>query len=188
MSEIQEIVLKASRGVAGLIPGGSLITEFFETPKERRLKAFLEALDNLVNKLEKAHGIKSGELTKRDDFLDVLYGTTSLWLINSNSEKLKTIFSFLENVAVNPSADGAIDAMVLRTLRDLSGSHLHLILKHREDPRYCESNPEFRKMLGSKGWKSDWGIVHNDLSNMQLIGPGGLTAFGTALLNRISVD
>jgi len=187
MSRIKELAAKAGRGATGLIPGGSLVSEFFNTPKERRLTAYLEALDELVNKIEKEHGIKSGELAKRDDFLDILYGTTSLWLVNSDKEKLKTIFSFLENVAVTPSSDGAIDAMVLRTLRDLSSSHLYLITKHRDDPQYCNSNPEFREMLGPDSWESDWGIIHNDLSNMQLIGPGGLTALGSAVLKRITI-
>jgi len=94
----------------------------------------------------------------------------------------------LENIAINPSSDGAIDAMVLRILGDLTGSHLYLITKHRGDLEYCSSNPEFREMLGTDGWDSDWGIIHNDLSNMELIGPGGLTALGRAVLKRITVE
>ncbi len=186
MSEISEFAEKAFRGTIGIIPGGSLVSEFYQTPKERRLNAYLESLDKLVTKLEKTHGIKSGELAKRDDFLDILYGTTSLWLVTSDSDKLKTIFSFLENVAINASDNGAIDAIVLRTLRDISGSHLYLLLKFNDDSNYVV-NEEFREMLGPDRWKSDWGIVYNDLANMKLIGTEGLTALGKALIKRIHI-
>ncbi len=188
MADLKEIILKTARAGINTVTGGSLFSEFYQTPKEKRLIAYLDAFDKLVSKLENVHNIKSGELAKRDDFLDILYGTTNLWLINSDSNKLKSIFSFLENVAVNPTADGALDAMVLRTLGDLSGSHIQLLLKHRNNCDYVGVGTEFREMMGPKGWSSDWGIVYNDLKNMRLLGPGGLTPFGKALIGRILIE
>ena len=187
MPDLKETTLKIGRAAIGLFPTGSVVSEFFTTPKEKRLQSYLEAFDVLVQKLENMHDISAGNLAKRDDFLDVLYGTTHLWLVTSDSEKLKSIFSFLENVAVNPSADDGIDTIVLRTLRDLSGTHIFLMEKFAEHPRYTGTQ-EFSDIAGRRDYNPDWSIILNDLLNMGILGKEeGLSPKGKAILKRITI-
>lgn len=184
--KLKEIALKAGRGAIGEVPFvGSLMTEFITTPKEHRLETCLTALEKLFTRIEADYNITSGTLAKRDDFLDILYGSISLWLVNSDPKKLEAILALLENVAVNPSLDGAKETIVLRLLRDLSGSHLYLVSRFGEDSEFNFSN-EFNEMLGVDRWNSDWGIVHNDLSQLGVIEPGGLSALGHTFLERIT--
>jgi len=183
--KITEIALKAGRGAVGIVPGGSLVAEFFTTPKERRLNEYVEAIGSLIEKLEADHKLDSGTLSHRDDFLDVLYASVNMWLLNSNPEKHKAILALLENVAVQPCADGAKDLIILRLMRDLSGSHLYLVTKFGEDPNF-NGTEEFSEMMGAERWNSDWGVVHNDLSRLGVIEPGGLSVLGRELLNRIT--
>ena len=181
----REILEKLARSALGAAPGGSLITEWWRTPMERRKDKWLERFEALILKLEESHGILPEELFERDDFLDVFVEASASVVRTSDERKIKAIENFICNVALEPDIDDAIDSICLRLLSVLSGSHLFILQQMHEKPTYDINGflPNYAKE------PERWELVKEDLAHLSLTGPyrnDGLSETAHALLKRLA--
>jgi hypothetical protein len=184
-----DVIQKLVHGAVGIVPGGSLLTEFWKTPLERRKDVWFQAIEKRIQILESNHLVKIEEVFERDDFLDAFMTASVIAVRTSNLNKIKALENFVCNVALYPNVDEAVDSICLSLLSDLSGAHLYVL--SRIYVLNDDALPPQNVISGYYDDQEKWNLVKYDLGNRGLIGPfgsAGLSDIAMLLVTRISSD
>ena len=171
------------------MPGGSLLTEFWKTPLERRKDVWFQAIEKRIQILESNHLVKIEEVFEHDDFLDAFMTASVIAVRTSNLNKIKALENFVCNVALYPNVDEAVDSICLSLLSDLSGAHLYVLSR-----MYVLNDDALPPQDVISGYYDDqekWSLAKYDLGNRGLIGPfgsAGLSNIAMLLVTSISSD
>ena len=175
---------KLGKGLAGILPGGSLVTEFwhdfFGSPLKKRQADYLNRLAERIIDIERRLDTK---LSDNDEFLDVLYQATAVAGRTSDSAKLDALCNFVLYNAQNPNIDDALESMLLDRISNCSAAHFYILTCFA-----THDDCEFKWMKYVSNYEQNetkWNAVKEDVYNMQLIDHVKPSDLGKLLIERI---
>lgn len=145
--------IKATIGSVPII--GSAASEFFglllTSPLEKRRQTWMEEVANKLIELQDKGQFNINELTKNDQFIDVILQATNLAIKNSEDEKLDALKNAVINTASIECPDKIKTHIFLNMIDQFTVWHIK-ILKLYDDPKnWFDSNEQTlpNLMMGS---------------------------------------
>lgn len=126
--------------ISSLPIAGGITGEIFSTvvssPRDKRMKTYLQSVDERLRILEQSGKIDKKSLLEDDEFLDVIFQATDIAVKNSQKEKLEALKNCVVNTALKMHIGRDRKMMYLNILNQITPTHL-LVLRLIEDPEYA---------------------------------------------------
>jgi len=135
----EDKIYRLAEAVTSIVPAAQVVLHSLITPPvQKRMKLWIEHVENRLEKLESDGLIDFEELLHRESFSALVLRTIQSAAITSQKEKLLSLENFLVNIAKTPNIDEDELYILLGILTEFTPSHIKVLEFYSNPSLYSE--------------------------------------------------